>query len=224
VRYWAVWLASGLLFASGCGGADKMSSSETESSPATALRAYLDAAQAGDADRVDDLLSSRFKARSNLTPSRREDFMRSVRRDARRVGDTILLDEQLNAGLAVVAVSSMSRPGAFAAPLVLEERVWKVEPFGLDLVYGESATAETLPRAPDEIEFGVNVPSELKRRVTARLWVDGYSLDLERSEDRPVLTFVARPPTVERGRHTVVAFAQAGDRVAAIAWTFTVGR
>jgi hypothetical protein len=223
VRYWAAWLASGLLFACGCGGADEMSG-DTESSPATALRTYLDAAQAGDAAGVEGLLSSRFKARSKLTPSRRKDLMRVLRREARGAGDTILLEEQLNARLAVVAVSSASPPGAFAAPLVLEEGAWKVEPFGLDLVYGESATAGTLPKAPDKIEFGVNVPSELKRRVRGRIWVDGRSSDVVRSEDDPVLTFSARPPTLERGWHTVVAFAQAGDRVAAIAWTFRVGR
>jgi hypothetical protein len=222
VRYRLVCLTAIVVVATGCGGSDEPAG-DPGSSPAATLTAYLDAARAGDSARVEKLVSSRFKARTELTGSRLGTFVEAVREAARRVGDEVVLDKRLGDRVAVVGVSGTAAPGAFAAPLVRENGVWRVEPYGLDLVYGEPPANETLSKPPAQVWFAANLPDELKREIEARVWVDGRALDVSLA-DRPgsLAPFAARAPALEAGRHTVVAFAQAGDRVAAIAWAFTI--
>ena len=209
------WLLALLLVACGCAG-------EEPGTPAVALVDYVEAASDRDADRVEELLSSRFKRRSDLGDSQLESLVQAVGEDVRGVGDHVLFTQPLGDDVAVVALESASRPGAFAQPLVLEGEDWRVEPFGLDLVYGTSAASSSLPSPPRKLEFGVNAPAERKDGVQPRLWLDGLALDLSRTKTESPVTFVARPPPLDSGRHTVVAYAEVEDRRAAIAWTFTV--
>ncbi len=218
-------LVLGPLAMTGCGSSETPTR-DAASTPSGALTAYLDAARAGDEKRLFDFLSSGFTSRSNLTTAeRRTQLVQVVRRETRHASDHVVFDEQLDEHLAVVAVSTTSRPGAFAAPLVLEHGAWKVEPYGLDLVYGETATAVMPAQRTDQIEFGVNAPIELKRQVRARLWIDGRPVPVSRAAGAPVNpTFAVNRPKLSGGRHTVVAFAQAGNRIATIAWTFRIDR
>ena len=64
--------------------------------------------------------------------------------------------------------------------------------------------------------FGVNTTGDPE----AKLWIDGRELPLKRQpgSGSPVM-FGARPRRgLAPGRHLVVAFAQVGDRIGALAW------
>jgi hypothetical protein len=211
-----VWLVA-LAFAAGaCGQAEP-------DNPTAALIEYVEAVRESDDDRLRILLSSRWKRQVEVDPDR---FIAALSEDLEGVGDHVVLSEKLEDRLAVVALERDSQPGAFAAPVVREGDLWRIEPFGLDLVYGTSAADGVLRASPRELEFGVNAPAELKKGVSARLWLDGKPLELTRATEGAVEpTFVARPPQLEPGRHRVVVYAQTAEadpRRGAIAWAFTV--
>jgi hypothetical protein len=106
-------------------------------------------------------------------------------------------------------------PRAVAEPLVREDDGWKVDPFGVDIVYGYADDLSAEPRRRF-LTFGVNTTGDPE----AKLWIDGRELPVKRrpGAGSPVM-FEARPQVpLARGRQLVLAFAQVGDQVGALAW------
>jgi hypothetical protein len=125
-------------------------------------------------------------------------------------GYSIIVDEQVNERLAVVAAAGANGPppGAFAAVLVRDGSTWFVEPPSLDLIYGTGA------------EFQVNTAAG-GPRPEGRLWLDGEERPVRETAGALTHRFSARGRRPDAGRHSVVAFARVGRRVGAIAWTIT---
>jgi hypothetical protein len=191
--------------------------------PADVLARYVAAVRSGDAAAVMDLFSERFIDRYDLTEEKVEaSFLPAVQTDLRTVGrsPTPAFEQLLGEDLAVAALEDRAKrllpgPRAVAEPLVREGDRWKVEPFGLDLVYGYPDDLSADPRRP-VLTFGVNTTGDPE----AMLWIDGRELPLKRQpgSGSPVM-FEARPRRgLAPGRHLVVAFAQVGDRIGAFAW------
>ena len=193
--------------------------------PGAVLIEFVVAVRMGDSEAVRNLLSEKFLDRYDLTDEKlASSFIPALRSKIGPLGPTVEagFERTIGADLAVAAFKDASAralpgPRAFASPLVREEDGWKVEPFGLDLIYGYPDDLSADSKRPF-ITFGVNATGDLK----ARLWVDGRELPLKRRPGSPV-TFEARPvERLEPGQHLVVAFAKVGDRVGALAWRSTV--
>ena len=86
MRYVPAWLVGGLLIASGYGGNGKMAGS-AEAQPGAALIAYVEAAQADDADKLVELLSSKRAGRTHMDRWR----LRRPDGDGRAAADSWLL-------------------------------------------------------------------------------------------------------------------------------------
>lgn len=211
-----------MLFLAACGGDG---AERPAAPPSSVLMEFVVAVRIEDSEAVRNLLSKRFLDRYDLTDERlASSFIPALRSDIGPLGQTVEADfeRMVGADLAVAAfkdASSRALPGlrAFAAPLVREDDGWKVEPFGLDLIYGYPDDLSADSKRPF-ITFGVNTTGDPK----ARLWVDGRELPLERRPGSPVM-FEARPAKpLKPGRHLIVAFAKVGDRMGALAWVARV--
>jgi hypothetical protein len=208
-----------VLVIGGCGGRAEAESSEQ--APTEVLIDYVAAVRSGDGAAVLELLSDRFVDRYDLAEEKVESsFIPAVRADLSAVGRSLApaFERRLTEELAVVALRDRATrllpgPRAMAEPLVRDDEGWRVEPFGLDLVYGYPDDLSADPTRPF-VTFGVNTTGEPE----ARLWIDGRELPLKRRPGSPIV-FEGRPRApLGRGRHVVVAFAQVGDRVGALAW------
>jgi hypothetical protein len=208
-----------VLVIGGCGTGVEAESSEQ--APTEVLIDYVAAVRSGDGAAVLDLLSDGFVDRYDLTEEKAESsFIPAVQADLSSVGRSLApaFERQLAEELAVVALRDRATrqlpgPRVIAEPLVRDDAGWRVEPFGLDLVYGNPDDLSADPTRPF-VSFGVNTTGVPQ----AKLWIDGRELPLKRQPGLPIV-FAGRPRApLDRGRHVVVAFAQVGDRVGALAW------
>jgi hypothetical protein len=198
----------------GCGYAEDEAGA---GSPREAFELFVTAVKEGDskgAELVSEQLPSEHRAA----------FLREMRDNVQPLasGFRIVLDELVDERLAVVAAEGADghAPGVFAAVLVREDEAWFIQPQSLDLLYGVSAAVGTVRAADPRIDFEVNAPGQAGR-PEARLWIDGSSTPVRGRPAELTHQFVAQVRRLERGSHVVVAFARAGDRAHAIAWTVT---
>jgi hypothetical protein len=206
----------------GCGGSAE---AETPSAtPTEVLSRYVAAVRAGDGAAVRDVLSETFVDHYDLDAKKIEtSFIPAVRADLYAVGRSLqpAFERVLRDDLAVAALRNrwarpLPGPRAFAAPLILEDGGWKIEPFGVDMSSGYPIGSADLRRP--FFNFGVNTEGDPK----ARLWVAGREIPLDRRSGRPI-TFEAQvTEPLPKGRHVVVAFAEVGDRYGVLAWTIRV--
>lgn len=138
-------------------------------------------------------------------------------------GYRVVVDELIDDSTAVVAaVGADGRPpGAFATVLTRQGDTWFIEPQGLDLAFGVSATYGTALAAKPRIDFDVNVAGQPSWKPEARLWLESGEPTLRRHKLSHDVHFVAQVSPLKEGRHWVVAFARVAERTHAIAWTFT---
>jgi hypothetical protein len=221
-------LAGLVLSTGGCGG--NAGAAPSTESPVEVLQRYVAAVRAGDGEAVLPLLSSRLVDRYQLTAEKTErEFIPAARGDLSAVGRSLApaLERRLRNTLAVAALVDRSTrrlpgPRAYALPLVLEDGDWKVDPFNLRLSYGYPDDLSADPRRP-YLTFGVQTAGSPK----VRLWLDGRRLPVRRQPGRrrrpAALEFEARPSNrLASGVHVVVAFAEVGDQVGALAWRFRI--
>jgi hypothetical protein len=203
----AVVLLAALLLA-GCG---KTDDEPGAASPRETFELFVTAVNEGSPDSA-DLVTRR------LDEETRKKFVDAVREDVKPLGriHRVILEEVVGEKFAVVAAQGEEHPGpgAFASTLVRDGERWLIEPRGLDLVYGTSALADT-PAAKPVVDFQVNTTDG---DVQARMWIDGNEVRLRKQAGG---TYVAGIKRLMPRLYSVVAFARVGDRVGAIAWTFT---
>lgn len=203
-RFLATALA--LVALAGCGGGGAEAGA---ASPRAAFELFTARAAKGDSGAT-DLVTRK------LDEDDRESFARAVRSDVEPLlrGPRVIFDRRLSDDLAVVAAQGESHPGpgAYALVLVRDGESWFVEPNRLDLVYGASAVNGTSARKP-VVDFRVNA----EQRPRGRMWLDDQEV---RIREDPPRTFRAGVRLLEERLYSTVAFAQAGDRRGAVAWTF----
>jgi hypothetical protein len=180
-------------------------------SPGDVFREFAQAAAAENGNRLWELLSERMKAdvsrhqfTSAILPRLRDDYLPVA-------SGRTLLDVELDDEVALAALEGKrAGPGALAAVLRRESGGWRVQLSELDLVYGSG-----------NLDFQVNARREDRALIDVRAWVDGAEAAVKRDEGSLLPTFRVRAnDPLERGRHSVVAYAEAGPRSGAIAWTF----
>ncbi len=209
-----VAFATAVLALAGCGYPEDEPGA---ASPRETFELFVTAAQEGD-PKGEALVSRR------LDRPERETFVRAM---AERVeplssGYQVVVDERLDAGTAVVAAAGVDArpPGAFAAVVVKKGETWFVAPPGLDLIYGVLATHGTTRAAEPRVDFEVNTAGQPRWTPDARVWLDGVRMRLQRRKLPRSVRFVAVVSRLEKGPHSVVAFARVAERVHAIAWKF----
>jgi hypothetical protein len=189
--------------AAGCGYQEDEPGAAT---PREAFELFITAVKERDPG-AEELVSRR------LEPHEREAFVAAMRRRVAPLspGYSIVLDERLAERRAVVAAEGADGkpPGAFAAVFARDGATWFVEPPSLDLIYGTEA------------EFQVNTAGG-GPKPEGRLWLDGEEHPVRRAAGELTHRFVAQGARPKAGRHSVVAFARAGEQVGALAWTFEV--
>jgi hypothetical protein len=211
-----------LAAATGCG--DDAQAEGPRAEPTAVLQQYVRAVRAGDAEAVLGVLSSRVIRQFNLTEERLQRDISTLQGSLGGVGRTLVPAFEVRIGdeLVVAALDDASRrrlrgARAFALPIVLEDDSWKVEPLVLRVGSGYPDDLSADPRRPF-LTFVVTT----RGNPQARLWIDGRELRVRKQPGSHV-AFEARPKQrLAKGRHVVVAFAEVGDRVGALAWVIRV--
>jgi hypothetical protein len=176
------------------------------------MTSFVAAAAASEYDVMWDHLSARTRA--TMTRAEFRSAAPELAEDVGKVdGGDVFLQEEVGDGQVLVAMVGGPAPGAHAEVLRREGDDWKVELRSLDVIYGVSATQPS----EGKLDFQVNAPNPAA--VTGSLWLDGERTPVKRRVAGRLVSFVARARAPRSGRRTVVAFARAGERQGAIAWT-----
>jgi hypothetical protein len=190
----------------GCGGND------SKAGAADVYRDFAQAAAQQDGDRLWSLMSKRMKAQISREEFKTRSVLRHLRDDYAPVAaGPVALDVELGEELSLVALKGKGvGPGAQAAILRLEDGSWRVQLTEVDLGFGSG-----------DRDFTVNARSEDRRSIEARAWIDGREVLVKRGKDTYAPTFHVVPNRqLKPGRHSAVAYVEAGERSGAIAWTF----
>jgi hypothetical protein len=134
----------------------------------------------------------------------------------------MIVNQQVDRRLAVVALARRGAYAAFAAPVRLEHGAWKVEIDPVFTIEAVRPLPEERVRKRTQLFAEVAAPGRLDG---AAMWLDGFPFDarLYWSRDGKRMSMWGEAPQpLTKGRHTVVAFASAGPEAAANAWVFTV--
>lgn len=231
-----------LALAAGCSGGPDESAQTT--APATAqgseqldeekavgeaLRRFVDAAAAADADALWGLLSAR--SREQLGPTQAEfseelvaDLERGLGSFAGSPYETVLsVETESGWGVAAIAGgrirSGEAEFAAYGAALRLEDGDWRIE-LGdpVDIVNNEppQTTDDRQPR----VQFEVSADAPVDE---AGLWLDGVALPANAAGTADAVTVVATPEQpLAPGWHVLVVFGRAGDDATAGATPFEV--
>lgn len=231
-----------LLLAAGCsgGGSDEASTTsaattasasdqfEEDAAVGEALRAFVDAAAAGDADAMWGLLSSRSREQLGPTQAEFSELAADLERGLGSFGGTpyrTVLSVKTESGWGVAAVSGgRVRSGeaefaAYGAALRLESGAWRIE-LGdpVEIVNNEppETTADRQPRV--QFEISADTPVE-----EAGLWLDGAALPATAGGTAGAVTLAATPEApLSPGWHVLVVFGRAGGDATAGATPFEV--
>jgi hypothetical protein len=227
--------ALALLFVSGCaGGSDdaaepnpqpppteiqQVLAEVEQASPGVVLRDFVRAAARGDERQMWGRLSG--STRERLGPSLgafRRGPARGLERELRAMGTPprLFLSQTISPPFAVAAVGRGSR--VYAAALRLENGVWRVElgaPLQVEALRpkpGETVVRRTLLAA--EVKAGTPI-------LEAGLWLDGRAFPSRGGgPTQNALTMFGEADRLQRGAHSVVAFASTAAHAAALAWSF----
>jgi hypothetical protein len=208
----------------GCGGGSSGNETTTTAarpvgpSPGATLRAMLAAARAGDSEKLGNLL--RPDSPDSLVPELQEGL------GSFPASTPIVLSVPIDQRFAVAALAGPRRAAG------------KKEPFAAFAValqrYGNQYRASLVspvrirPLGPDpgsthgpvsQVAAEFSAPTPL---VQAGLWVDGKAIPAEPRGSPRRFTAFGSTGTLKPGRHSVVAFAEAGGSAKATAWTFRV--
>jgi hypothetical protein len=197
------------LVAVGCSGGD----GNDDADAAEGLREFLIAVSADDRAAAAERLSAKSKL-PQIDPLRE-----------RVPGGTVIPSSDdysvLREGDVTIVVTDLATAfGAYAASVVSEDGVWKVQfpSEALRLVEGPPAPRGAV--GPDQ-RVGFAVYSRA-RDLSATLWIDREKHELA-GAGGPEFTRYWATPELAPGVHTAVALARARGEAAAVAWTFTVG-
>jgi hypothetical protein len=242
VRTLAALALVALVLASGCSG-DEPEQAATTSAATTAtpseqfepdesvgatLRRFVDAAAAGDATVMWQLLST--QSREQLGPTQEEfsELAADLERGLGSFGGTpyrTILSVRTASGWGVAAVAGGRIRGgeaefaAYGAALRREGGEWRIE-LGdpIDIVNNEPP--ETTPDRQPRVQFELSADGPVEE---AGLWLDGAALPATAAGQAAAVTVVATPESpLEPGWHVLVVFGRAGDDAAAGATPFEV--
>jgi hypothetical protein len=242
VRLLAAAALAALALAAGCsgGGSDDAAPTgtattvqaeqfEAEEAVGQTLRRFVDAAAAGDAERMWTLLSVESQERLGPTQAEfSEELAADLERGLGSFGGTpyeTVLSVTTGSGWGIAAVaggrvrSGEAEYAAYGAALRLEDGEWRIhlgDP--IDIVSNEPAetTADRQPRVQFELRAGAPVDE-------AGLWLDGAPLPATAGGTADAITVVATPEApLSPGWHVLVVFGRAGDEATAGATPFEV--
>jgi hypothetical protein len=152
---------------------------------------------------------------------------------ARRLGPLararyrVILEEQITLRLAVAAiageyvVSGRREFAAYAAALTLESGTWRIvlDP-SVRIVAARPNPGERVVQRT-QLAADVATPGPIEE---AGMWIDGRAFPAKcgSTDAKHLEMWGEAPQPLRNGRHTVVAFASAGQNASALAWTFIV--
>jgi hypothetical protein len=216
--------AAVVLALAGCGGG-KESGTTSTTTPARdpgreVMGTFVTAAAAGDSATMWELLSRPSRRRAGPTLAT---FAAGPAKELRRTlapfarGTLpVQVSENISDRFGVVALSR--GPHAYAVPLRREGDLWRVElpgPLRIEVLGPPPGSKGKFVN-----QIGVELHGE-GPEGPAVIYADGVTLDAREYGGRKSATVFANLATsLEKGRHTAVAYAERGDNAAARAWTF----
>ena len=209
----------------------RVAAPETRPAPlvGSILLRFVRAAARGDADMLWRLLST--PTRDSLGPTLARFRPATAREFQQGLGSLapsarVILARRVGERWAVAAVAGertaegRREPFTYGAALVREGDAWRLDLGGVVIGGLEPEPLATVG-VPARVAVNVSAGAKVGEVV---LWLDGRPLAVERRSDAPfsarVLARLRAP--LAAGRHTVVAFATAGETPGAVAWTFAV--
>ena len=218
-------LAAVLLVAAGCGGSARLPElalepgGPTDRGPGLAALRFVQAARAGDTERMRALMTA--ATRAAFGPGGDAELARQL---AGFTDAWIVLSRPLDDPWAVAALAGRNEdgdPAAWAAALSQENGRWRVELGGVfftRLRPAPLADADPRPEIRVEAQAGGEVDD-------VRAWIGPGELRAHAVRRAPFTREIwgRLDASLEDGLYTLVAFAIAGETAGAVAWQFEVG-
>lgn len=208
----------------GCGGDGSGGETTTRATtaagpdPGATLQAMLAAARAGDEETLGNLLKP--DSPDSLVPELMEGL------GSFPAATPVILSVQIDSEFAVAALAGPRTAEGNREPLAAYAVA--LQRYGNQYKASLVSPVEIRPLGPDEgsVQGAVSqVAAEFSaptRIVQAGLWVDGKAIPAEPRGSPRRFTAFGSSGTLASGRHSVVAFGEAGGSARATAWTFRV--